>query len=41
MEAQKFKIRLLDIKAKVGKSLTVNKKITISIDCLIEGEDLV
>ena len=41
MEAPKCKIRLIDTITKVRKSLTVNKEITISVDSLMEGEDLV
>ena len=41
MEAPKCKIRLLDTITKVRKSLTVNKEITISVDSLMDGEDLV
>ena len=41
MEAPKTKIRLIDTITKVRKSLTVNKEITISVDSLMEGEDLV
>ncbi len=41
MEAPKCKIRLIDTITKVRKSLTVNKDITISVDSLMEGEDLV
>ena len=41
MEAPKTKIRLIDTITKVRKSLTVNKDITISVDSLMEGEDLV
>ena len=40
MEAPKTKIRLIDTISKVRKSLTVNKEITISVDSLMEGEDL-
>ena len=41
MEAPKCKIRLIDTITKVRKSLTVNKEITISVDSLMDGEDLV
>ena len=41
MDAPKTKIRLIDTITKVRKSLTVNKEITISVDSLMEGEDLV
>ena len=41
MEAPKCKIRLIDTITKVRKSLTVNKDITISVDSLMDGEDLV
>ena len=41
MEAPKTKIRLIDTITKVRKSLTVNKEITISVDSLMDGEDLV
>ena len=40
MEAPKTKIRLIDTISKVRKSLTVNKEISISVDSLMEGEDL-
>ena len=41
MEAPKCKIRLIDTITKVRKSLTVNKEISISVDSLMDGEDLV
>ena len=41
MEAPKCRIRLIDTITKVRKSLTVNKEITISVDSLMDGEDLV
>ena len=41
MEAPKCRIRLVDTITKVRKSLTVNKEVTISVDSLMEGEDLV
>ena len=41
MEAPKTKIRLVDTITKVRKSLTVNKEITISVESLMDGEDLV
>ena len=41
MEAPKCRIRLIDTITKVRKSLTVNKEVTISVDSLMEGEDLV
>ena len=41
MDSPKSKIRLMDTITKVRKSLTVNKEITISVDSLMEGEDLV
>ena len=40
MESPKCKIRLIDTITKVRKSLTVNKEITISVDSLMDGEDL-
>ena len=41
MEAPKYRIRLIDTITKVRKSLTVNKEISISVDSLMDGEDLV
>ena len=41
MEAPKCRIRLIDTITKVRKSLTVNKEISIQVDSLMEGEDLV
>ena len=41
MEAPKYRIRLIDTINKVRKSLTVNKEISISVDSLMDGEDLV
>ena len=41
MKNQKCKLRLLDVVAKVRKMLTVNKEATISVDSLMDGEDLV
>ena len=41
MEVPKTRVRLIDTITKVRKSLTVNKEITISVDSLMEGEDLV
>ena len=40
MESPKCRIRLIDTITKVRKSLTVNKEITISVDSLMDGEDL-
>ena len=40
MDAPKCKIRLIDTITKIRKSLTVNKEITISVDSLMDGEDL-
>jgi molecular chaperone DnaK (HSP70) len=41
MSAPKCRIRLIDTITKVRKSLTVNKEVIISVDSLMEGEDLV
>ena len=41
MKNQKCKLRLLDAVAKIRKMLTVNKEGTISVDSLMDGEDLV
>ena len=41
MDSPKARIKLIDTIAKVRKSLTVNKDIVISVDSLMEGEDLV
>jgi molecular chaperone DnaK (HSP70) len=41
MKSPKIKIRLIDTIAKIRKTLTVNKDCTISIDSLMDGEDLV
>ena len=37
MSTPKFRIRLIDTIAKVRKSFTVNKEVTISVDSLMEG----
>ena len=41
MESPKCKIRLIDTITKVRKSLTVNKEISIQVDSLMDGEDLI
>ena len=41
MKAPKCKLRLMDAVTKARKILTVNKEVTISIDSLMDGEDLV
>ena len=41
MDAPKCRIRLIDTITKVRKELTVNKEISIFVDNLMEGEDLV
>ena len=40
IDGPKSRIRLIDTITKVRKSLTVNKDISISVDSLMEGEDL-
>lgn len=40
MTNQKSRLRLMQTVAKSRKQLTVNSDVTISIDCLMEGEDL-
>ena len=40
MKAPKCKLRLMDAVAKIRKMLTVNKDGTISVDSLMDGEDL-
>ena len=37
MSSPKFRIRLIDTIAKISKSFTVNKEVTISVDSLMEG----
>lgn len=41
MKAPKCRLRLMDAVTKARKILTVNKEVTISIDSLMDGEDLV